>query len=48
MVGAAGPPAVGLLHELQGGGTLPLLECAGLALVMARAGWLAGRDLQIN
>jgi CP family cyanate transporter-like MFS transporter len=48
LLGAAGPPALGLLHELQGGWTLPLLEYAGLALVMACAGWLAGRDLQIN
>jgi CP family cyanate transporter-like MFS transporter len=48
LLGAAGPPVVGMLREMQGGWTLPLLECAALGLVMARAGWLAGRDVQID
>ncbi len=48
LLGAVGPPVLGVLHEAQGGWSLPLLESATLALVMGCAGWLAGRDLQID
>jgi len=48
VLGAAGPLLFGVLHEVQGGWPLPMIECSGLALIMAGAGWMAGRDMQID
>jgi MFS transporter, CP family, cyanate transporter len=48
VLGAAGPLLLGMLHDVQGGWTLPLSECAAIAMMMACAGWLAGRDRRID
>jgi CP family cyanate transporter-like MFS transporter len=44
VVAAAGPFAMGLLHDLTGGWTVPLLMLLGLLAVQGVAGVLAGRD----
>jgi len=43
LLAAGGPPLAGLLHDVLGGWTYPLIGCAGLALLMAFIGYLAGR-----
>ncbi|MDN6181026.1 MAG: MFS transporter [Halomonas subglaciescola] len=45
---AAGPPLMGMLHDIQGSWQAPLGICAVLALVIAVMGMLAGRDRRIE
>lgn len=45
---AAGPPAMGLLHDALGSWQVPLGICVMLALVIAAMGMLAGRDRRIE
>lgn len=47
LVGAAGPLLLGVLYDHTGGWTLPLLVLIGLSVVMAAAGFGAGRNLQL-
>lgn len=48
LLAAAGPMAVGALRDALGGWPVPLTVCAGLALVAAAIGILAGRDVRIG
>jgi CP family cyanate transporter-like MFS transporter len=47
LVAAVGPLLLGVLHDLTGGWTLPLLLLVGLTLVQAAVGTRAGRDLHL-
>ncbi|WP_027016306.1 CynX/NimT family MFS transporter [Comamonas composti] len=44
LLAAAGPMAIGALHDALGGWTISLVLCMGLALVAALVGVLAGRN----
>lgn len=48
LLAAAGPMAMGALHDTLGSWRLPLGVCIALAVVSAFVGALAGRDLQIG
>jgi len=48
LLAAAGPIAMGKLHDLAGGWAAPLLLCAALALIGAAMGALAGRERAIG
>lgn len=48
VLAATGPIAMGFLHDVLGGWRVPLLLCAGLALLAAFVGMLAGRDLHVS
>nr|WP_296947826.1 MFS transporter [uncultured Massilia sp.] len=47
LLAAAGPMAIGALHDALGGWDAPLGACVALALAMAGAGVLAGRNVRI-
>ncbi|MEU3624561.1 MFS transporter [Amycolatopsis coloradensis] len=48
LVAAAGPLLLGVLHDTTGSWTAALLLLVGLSLVMAAAGYGAGRDRQVR
>lgn len=48
LLAAAGPVAMGQLHDLLGGWQMPLLLCAALAAGAVFMGLLAGRNLRIG
>lgn len=48
LMAATGPMVLGALHEWRGGWTIPLLITAGIALLGAVMGMLAGRDMQLK
>jgi CP family cyanate transporter-like MFS transporter len=48
VVAAMGPFAVGLLHDLTGGWTVPFLLLFAVLVVQCAAGVLAGRDLLLR
>lgn len=48
LLAAVGPMAVGTLHDALGGWPFPLAACAGLAVVAAILGTLAGRNRHIG
>ncbi|MOA61785.1 Inner membrane transport protein YeaN [compost metagenome] len=47
LLAAAGPMAMGALHDAMGGWHIPLGICTALALIAAVMGALAGRDQQL-
>lgn len=48
MAAVVGPFAVGVLHEVAGGWSLPIGLLVALAIPQALAGWLAGRALVVG
>jgi CP family cyanate transporter-like MFS transporter len=48
LVAAAAPPLVGLLHDISGGWSAPLLICVAVCCAMMAFGYRAGRPAQIT
>ena len=48
LMAAAGPMPLGAIHDWQGGWTVPLMLAAGVALLGAGSGMLAGRNVKIG